>query len=161
MGKKASQLQDLPLAQQRSACPREASSGQIIARHCWHSVVLPPMSSTGTMASSNSERGTQAAMCKSCWPRACWCCSRLRSRCCCRSWSISRARASLCRSRLRSRCCCCSWSISRARASPCRSWSRSRCCYRSWSISRARASTCCSRSRSCCYSWAAVDMRSK
>ncbi len=41
MGKKASQLQDLPLAQQRSACPREASSGQIIARHCWHSTVLP------------------------------------------------------------------------------------------------------------------------
>jgi len=25
-----------------------------IARHCWHSVVLPPMSSTGTLASSNS-----------------------------------------------------------------------------------------------------------
>ncbi len=41
MGKKASQLQDLPLAQQRSACPQEASSCQIIARHCWHSAVLP------------------------------------------------------------------------------------------------------------------------
>jgi hypothetical protein len=66
MGNKASQLQDLPLAQQRFACPREASSCQIIARHCWHLVVLPPMLSTETMASSNSERGTQAAMCKSC-----------------------------------------------------------------------------------------------
>jgi len=31
MGKRASQLQDLPLAQQRSACPWEASLGQIIA----------------------------------------------------------------------------------------------------------------------------------
>jgi hypothetical protein len=41
MGNRASQLQDLPLAQQRSACPREASLGQIIARHCWHSAVLP------------------------------------------------------------------------------------------------------------------------
>jgi hypothetical protein len=66
MGKRASQLQDLPLAQQRSACPREASSGQIIARQCWHSVVLPLMSSTRTLASSNSERGTQAIVCKSC-----------------------------------------------------------------------------------------------
>jgi hypothetical protein len=41
MGKRASQLQDLPLAQQRSVCPREASSGRIIAQQCWHSVVLP------------------------------------------------------------------------------------------------------------------------
>jgi hypothetical protein len=66
MGKKASQLQDLPLAQQRFVCPREALSGQIIARQCWHSTVLPPMSSTGTLASSSSERGTQATVCKSC-----------------------------------------------------------------------------------------------
>jgi hypothetical protein len=66
MGKRASQLQDLTLAQQRFACPWEASSGQIIARHFWHSAVLPPMSSTRTLASSNSERGTQATMCKSC-----------------------------------------------------------------------------------------------
>jgi len=66
MGKRASQLQDLPLAQQRSACPREASSSQIIAWHCWHSTVLPPMSSTGIMASSNSKRGTQVVVCKSC-----------------------------------------------------------------------------------------------
>jgi hypothetical protein len=66
MGKRASQLQDLPLAQQRSTCPWEASSGQIIVRQCWHSAVLPPMSNTGIVASSNFERGTQAAMCKSC-----------------------------------------------------------------------------------------------
>jgi hypothetical protein len=66
MGKMTSQLQDLPLAQQRFACPRKASSGHIIARHYWHSAVLPPMSSTGTLASSNSERGTQATMCKAC-----------------------------------------------------------------------------------------------
>jgi hypothetical protein len=66
MGKTASQLQDLPLAQQRFACPREASSGHIVVRHCWHSAVLPPMSSTRTLASSNSERGTHAAMCKAC-----------------------------------------------------------------------------------------------
>jgi hypothetical protein len=59
MGKRASQLQDLPLAQQRFTCSREASSGQIITRQCWHSAVLPPMSSTGTVASSNSEKGTQ------------------------------------------------------------------------------------------------------
>jgi hypothetical protein len=62
MGKTASQLQDLPLVQQRFACPREASSGHIIARHCWHSAVLPPMSSTRTLASSNFERGTQAVV---------------------------------------------------------------------------------------------------
>ncbi len=66
MGKRASQLQDLPLTQQRFACPQEASLGQIIARHYWHLAVLPPMSSTGTLASSNSERGTQAAVCKAC-----------------------------------------------------------------------------------------------
>jgi hypothetical protein len=66
MGKRASQLHDLPLAQQRSACPREASLGQIIARQCWHSTVLPPISSTETLASSNSERGTQAVVCKYC-----------------------------------------------------------------------------------------------
>ncbi len=65
MGERTSQLQDLPLAQQRSACPREASSSQIVAQHCWHSIVLPPMSSTGTLAPSNSERGTQAVVCKS------------------------------------------------------------------------------------------------
>ncbi len=41
MGKMTSQLQDLPLAQQRFACPREASSGHIIARHYWHSVSYP------------------------------------------------------------------------------------------------------------------------
>jgi hypothetical protein len=57
MGKRASQLQDLPLAQQRSACPLEASSGQIIARHCWHSTILHSMSSTVTLASSNSKGG--------------------------------------------------------------------------------------------------------
>jgi hypothetical protein len=66
MGKRASQLQDLPLAKHRFACPREASSGQIIAQQCWHSIVLPPMSSTGTLVSSNSERGTQVVVCKSC-----------------------------------------------------------------------------------------------
>jgi hypothetical protein len=66
MGKTASQLQDLPLAQQRFACPREASLGQIIAQHCWHSTDLPPMSSIGTLASSNFERGTQVAVCKTC-----------------------------------------------------------------------------------------------
>jgi len=66
MGKRASQLQDLPLAQQRSACPREASSCQIIVQHYWHSAVLPPMSSTETLASSNSERGTQADVCNFC-----------------------------------------------------------------------------------------------
>ncbi len=66
MGKTASQPQDLPLAQQKLACPREASSGQIIVRHCWHSANLHPMSSTGTLASSNSERGTQTVVCKTC-----------------------------------------------------------------------------------------------
>jgi hypothetical protein len=84
MGKTTSQLQDLPLAQQRFVCPREASSGQIIARHCWHSAILPPMSSTGTLASSNYEKGTQVAVCKACWPHACCCNSRLQSCCCCR-----------------------------------------------------------------------------
>jgi len=80
MGKRASQLQDLPLAQERFACPWEASSGQIITRQCWHSAVLTPMSSTRTVASSNFERGTQTTMCKSCWPRACRCRSWLRRR---------------------------------------------------------------------------------
>jgi len=66
MGKMASQLQDLPLTQQKFACPRKASSGHIIARHCWHLAVKLPMSSTETLASSNSERGTQAVVCKAC-----------------------------------------------------------------------------------------------
>jgi hypothetical protein len=161
MGKRASQVQDLPLAQQRSTCPREASSGQIIARHYWHSAVPPPMSNTRTLASSNSKRGTQAAVCKSCWPCACRCCSWWRHHSYCRSWSVSRARASACYSRSRSCCCCRSWSVSRARASACYSRSRSRCCCRSSFINQAQASTCCSRSRSChCYR-VAVDMRSK
>jgi len=65
-----------------------------------------PMSSIGTMASSNSEKGTQAAVCKSCCPRACRCCLRSQSRCYCRSWSVNPARASACCSRSRSCCCC-------------------------------------------------------
>jgi hypothetical protein len=66
MGKRASQLQDLLLTQQRSTCPREVSSGQIIVQHWSHLAVLPPMSSTKTVASSNFKRGMQAIVCKSC-----------------------------------------------------------------------------------------------
>jgi hypothetical protein len=73
------------------------------------------MSSTGTLASSNSERGTQAAMCKSCWPHACRCRSQSRSRCCWCCWYVNRARASVYCLRSRSRCCWCCWYVSRAR----------------------------------------------
>jgi hypothetical protein len=64
------------------------------------------MSSTGTLASSNSKRGTQAAVCKSCWPSACRCRSWSRSHCCWRCWSVRRARAFACCSRSQSRCYC-------------------------------------------------------
>jgi hypothetical protein len=177
MGKRASQLQDLPLAQQRSACPREASSSQIIGRHCWHLVVLPPMSSTGTLASLNSKRGRKLLCANLADPAlagathgrdpvvagAASMSTKHELPPVARSGGIAPATApglSTGHGPRQARYCCRSWSVSRAWASACYSRSRSRCCCRSWFVSRARASACCSQSQSRYYCRAAMDMRS-